>query len=166
MNSNVVVLKEIFDLNNKLFLKAFEAMEKEESHKQFSEANPAIWLMCHAVWAKAGIARLLGAEVNVPQWVEPFSKGITELDATNFPELDQVEEAWQNLHGQIEATLPNVSDEHLTAEQPQRFPTTENSILAALAFLGQHESYHVGQLSYVRRLLDEQGLFKLAFSPN
>ncbi len=166
MNSNLVVLKEIFDLNNKLFLKAFKAMEKEESHKQFNEANPAIWIMCHAVWAKAGIARLLGGEINAPEWVEQFSKGISELDAANFPELFEVKEAWQGLHSQIEAVLPNVSDEHLSAEQPQRFPTTENSILAALAFLGQHESYHVGQLSYVRRLLDEQGLFKLAFAPS
>ena len=168
MNSNLATLKDIFDLNNKLVLKSFEVLNQKNSHKQFSEdTNSAIWLIGHILWAKAGgVAHLLGVEVSKPQWLDQFAKDITKLDKANFPQLKELQETWQTLHKKIETALPSLSEEQLNAEQSMRFPTSDNSVLAGLAFLGQHESYHVGQISYILRLLDEKGLFKLAFSPN
>ena len=42
----------------------------------------------------------------------------------------------------------------LEGASPIEFPIESKTILGAIAFLALHESYHMGQLAYVRRFFD------------
>jgi uncharacterized damage-inducible protein DinB len=47
--------------------------------------------------------------------------------------------------------LQRLTPEDLDAATTTRFPTATPTILGVLAFLVQHDSYHIGQLALLRR---------------
>ena len=51
----------------------------------------------------------------------------------------------------LAATLAGAPAELLNESSPQRFPIADSTRLGAIAFLAQHESYHVGQLALLAR---------------
>jgi uncharacterized damage-inducible protein DinB len=53
-----------------------------------------------------------------------------------------------------------VSAAELDAEAPYQFPISDPSVLGMTAFLVQHESYHIGQMAFLRKQL---GLEAMAY---
>ena len=163
MNLALGSIVESFGLNNKLYLRAFE-LEQEASQKQFKEdTNSSTWLLGHLAWAKTLCMNLTGKPIQttLPQWLDMFSKSIKELNPEDFPPLDEIKKVGEETHKEFMANLVTLEDDVLTAESPIKLPTSEPSILAALTYLSFHESYHIGQLSYIRRLLDKDSLIQL-----
>ena len=74
------------------------------------------------------------------------------LDALGFHGISQVETKRDPRDGRdhLIEVMESAPPEFLNESSPQRFPVG-NSRLDALAFLAQHESYHVGQLGWIRR---------------
>ena len=164
MNRSLKPIVEIFSLNNNLYTKAFEKLDDDASHKQFDpETYNAIWLLCHLASTRYMIFGLIKSKQDIP-WEGMFNRNIQEVDPLKFPPLAEIKNTWSDISDKFIAALTELDEAALNAESPSPLPTSENSILAALAFLAQHESYHIGQLSYVRRLLKQDGLFKLHFS--
>ena len=163
MNISVKSTVEFFSLNNKLYEKAFENLDDDASRKQFDpETNSAIWILGHLVTARHHLARLMGLQEEMP-WGGLFNKAINEIDSSQFPALSEIKDAWSNISKKIMSRLAELEEKDLSAAPPSPFPTEENTIRAAVVFLAQHECYHIGQLSYIRRLLRQDGLFKLQF---
>ncbi len=71
---------------------------------------------------------------------------------------DAVAAAWRGVGERIAARLPLLTPAQLDAPAPGSFPGGDPSVLGALAFLSLHESYHLGQLGYLRRLLGREGV--------
>ncbi|HEX9654955.1 MAG TPA: DinB family protein [bacterium] len=164
MNAAVKSTAEIFAINNKLYEKAFEHLDEEASRRQFDpETNNAIWLLGHLVTARHQMATLVGLQEEMP-WGGLFTKSISEIEPAQYPSLAEIKETWGGISERIMERLLKLRDKDLAAPSPVRFPTEENTIRAGVVFLAQHESYHIGQLSYIRRLLKQEGLFKLPFT--
>jgi uncharacterized damage-inducible protein DinB len=51
-----------------------------------------------------------------------------------------------------------LTDADLAAKAPFQFPVDDDTILGVIAFMAMHESYHIGQLSAIRRQLGLPGL--------
>ncbi len=163
MNLALGPIVEGFSLNNKLYLRAFE-LEQAESQKQFKEdTNSSTWLLGHLVWAKTLCINLTGKPIQatLPEWLDMFSKNIKELNSEDFPPLSEIKNVWEDTHQEFMTKLVTLDDNVLTAESPIKLPTSEPSTLAALTYMTLHESYHIGQLSYIRRLLDKDSLIQL-----
>ena len=163
MNLALGPLVESFGLNNKLYLRAFE-LEQEVSKKQLKEdTNSSIWLLGHLAWAKTLCINITGKPIQttLPEWLDIFSKNIKELNSEDFPHLAEIKKVWEDTHKEFMANLVTLDNNVLTAESPIKLPTSEPSTLAALTYMTLHESYHIGQLSYIRRLLDKDSLIRL-----
>lgn len=63
----------------------------------------------------------------------------------------------QDLTPRLHAKLASLDDESLAAPARLHVPGT-NTVADELAFFALHESYHVGQLAYVRKGLGYPGM--------
>ncbi len=169
MHAAVGPIAEILTLNNDFYAKAFENLDDEMARTQFAPDTSSItWLLAHLATSRVQIGALTGLNHKMP-WDGVFARrlggaeGIAEITNDKIPILSEIKPVWGDVSEAIMKRLPELEDSDLNAEPVSRFPTSENTALAALAFLTQHEVYHLGQLSYIRRLLKEPGLFKLLF---
>jgi uncharacterized damage-inducible protein DinB len=69
------------------------------------------------------------------------------------PGLDDLRSAWLSLSEELLRQIPALTQAKLRQVSPDAMPVADPSVLGALAFLLQHESYHVGQLAMLKKHL-------------
>jgi uncharacterized damage-inducible protein DinB len=80
------------------------------------------------------------------------AKGID--DVKEFPRLEDVRAAWRDVGERLASHIAGLSEEDLQRPAPFAFPIEGGeSLLGCLAFLVQHDSYHLGQVAFLRRYL-------------
>ena len=75
-----------------------------------------------------------------------------------LPTLVEIGKEFDQITPRLVRSLAMLDEKKLLTAPSSPFPTAEKTTLAAIAFLLQHESYHIGQASYIRRLLGKTGL--------
>ena len=151
MDPRATPLHAILRLNSRLLLNCFEGMDETTARQRpNARTNSAAFLACHLIDSRHYLLSLLGrlGENPVARFVGS-ARSIDDVGA--LPPLADVRAAWRSVSTTLEACLAELSDAELTAPSPQRFPVEDRSLLGAVAFLLQHESYHVGQLALIRK---------------
>ena len=153
MGSQVAPLYEILRLNERLFLNTLDGVDEDTAQKQPAEGvNNMVFIAVHLLDARCYLARMLGADSE-----HPYQKqldGVSSIDEMKaFPELEGVRVAWREVSEVLAERLPAISEAELGEKAPAEFPVADGTILGGTAFLLQHESYHIGQLAYLRRVL-------------
>jgi hypothetical protein len=67
-------------------------------------------------------------------------------------------EAWCEVSGELDAALNSVSEEVLAQPAKNGPPSADGKESGIVNFLAIHETYHVGQASYLRAWLGHKGL--------
>ena len=152
MDRRLPALHEILKLNTRLFFNALEGVDDEMANRRIlEEVNPIIFVACHMMEARFALARMLGAEA-----VAPYRELLEVTDISQileYPPMEGVRQAWEEVSEVLEAGLPAATEEMLSASPPFPFPVDDTSALGGIAFLLQHEAYHIGQLGLLRRAL-------------
>lgn len=143
----------LLEINARLFRDALSGVAAREAELRPNElTNHIAFLACHLLDARFFLLEILGAQA-----VNPFARllegasGIEEIE--EFPPLEDVLTAWKELDEALRRRLDALTDDDLDAPCKQSFPVDDRTLLGALSFLVQHDSYHVGQLCYVRKYL-------------
>jgi hypothetical protein len=129
-----------------------EAMQRVEGN-----CNCMLWLFAHLTAVRCSLAGMLGVHKDVG-WQQYFRKGSKGDDFAKYPTMGEVRQVWQEITPVLVQALENASDEQLSAPAPRDFPVADKSVRGAILFLAFHESYHVGQMSYLRKCLGKDGL--------
>lgn len=152
MDARLPALHEILKLNTRLFRNVLEGVDDEMADgKPVPEASSAIFIACHLMEARYALAGGLGSEM-----VAPYRDllDVTDVaDIQEYPPLAGVMAAWEEVSAELARLLPEATEEVLGASPPYPFPVDDKTILGGIAFLLEHESYHIGQLSILRRAL-------------
>ncbi len=90
-------------------------------------------------------------------WGKLFDRGAGLVDATQYPTRDQIEGVMRDVSPRLNAKLTSLTDEVLTRPATMQVPGTK-TVADELAFFAFHDSYHIGQLSYIRKSLGYPGL--------
>jgi len=138
-------------LNSRLLVNCFRDVGAEAAlHRPTPRNNNMAFLGAHLVDARRYLANLLGPEVD-----NPFPELAEGTGIDDFPELPDVERvlaAWRELGEVVAARMAAAGAEQLDAAAPIDFGIEDRSLLGGVAFLLHHESYHVGQLAFLRKL--------------
>ena len=153
MNVQVAPLWEILALNSRLFHNCLADVDDASAQtRPGAVANNMAFIAVHVLDARAWMARYLGVEYRHP--FEDDLATVTSIDdVTRLPSLESILAAWHQVSERLSERLRSLSAEDIERASEQAFPVGDRSVLGGMAFLLQHESFHIGQLALIRRIL-------------
>jgi uncharacterized damage-inducible protein DinB len=151
MDLSVKAHHEILRLNTRLFTRCLDGVDDEKARTRINDrTNNIAFLASHLVDARYFFANYLGLKL-----VNPFKEVLADLRSieqfTEFPVVREVETAWQEVSPALAGRLGEMTPAELQKPSGQDFPYDDKTVLGGIAFLVQHESYHLGQLGLLRK---------------
>lgn len=150
---------QLLSLNASLMARAVDGLSAEELLRQPGEhGNPMLWILAHAVTTRSGLLKMFGAAWDAPAWTRAFTRGSARPASDAYPPVAQVLATLTASTGALNAALETMTEAQWNAPSAQKFPVADRTLRGDLAFFVFHETYHVGQMAYVRRWLGHSGL--------
>jgi uncharacterized damage-inducible protein DinB len=158
MDPRVAPLAAIFELNTDLLLNCLEGLSQPEAQRRLDGGgNSVIFLAAHLADTRHFLLGRLGRPL-----ANPLSRYLADAqsieDIGEWPTLDEVRRAWLAASTQLAEALDGLDGETIDKPGAHRFPVHDTSALGMLAFLAQHDSYHVGQAAFIRRQLGKPAM--------
>lgn len=149
----------IFAANSQLLIKAFEDVGDDQLwHRPSQQNNPILWIAGHMVGTRALILQLLGDPYDTG-WGPQFGRGAVLGHEATYPSKAEVLRVHGEVAARLHTKLHSLSLADLTREVtvgPK--PLGVKSVGEQLGFLAMHDSYHLGQVGYIRKALGLSGL--------
>jgi uncharacterized damage-inducible protein DinB len=150
---------QVLEVNAALIARAVDGLSHEELLRHPGEhGNPMLWIAAHVVATRGGLLKMLGGAWDEPAWARDFVRGSARPAGAAYPPVSRVLATLTATGGALAAAIETVDESRWNAPSPRSFPFADTSLRGALAFLVFHETYHVGQLGYLRRWLGHAGL--------
>jgi DinB superfamily len=151
MEPRIAPLAEILRLNTVLFRNCLDSLTEEQASRRPSGAtNNASFIAAHLASSRFFLLKTLGVDEADPlaRYLDG-RKGIDDI--AELPPLREVDAAWTKGAHLLRDRLPVLTTADLDAPSSFKFPLANGTLLGTLTFLVQHDSYHLGQLSLLRR---------------
>jgi uncharacterized damage-inducible protein DinB len=140
-------------MNTGLLRNCIAGMTDEQARRRVGHrTNNMGYIVLHVVDARFHLAQLLGADITNP-YGERFKTVRSLEEAKELPSLAELAAAWDDVSTAVMNALHRADEEDLAKSTSTRFPIGDESMLGAVVFLAQHESYHIGQLGFIRKEL-------------
>lgn len=159
MNTRIAALLEILELNTRLFLNALDGIDEKRARERPAGGNNMAFVACHLLDARCYLAWMVGIEYEMP-YASLLEDARSVDDLEEYPPLDGIREAWRVVSSLLTERLPGMKDSELARIPGQQFPVHDRTLLGGIAFLLQHDSFHIGQLAQLRSQL---GLGPMAY---
>jgi uncharacterized damage-inducible protein DinB len=158
MNPAVAPLAAILDLNTDLLLNCLEGVSESEAQRRLQGGgNSPAFLIAHLTDTRHFMAtRLKRPLANPLTSLLADARGIDDI--RGWPPLDDLQAAWRAISDHLATVLPALTAEELSEPNVHRFPMGDSSRLGFIAFLTQHDSYHVGQAAFLRRQIGKSAM--------
>ncbi len=148
-----------YRFNNDLLANTVKDLSPEEWLRRPSDsANHMAWIVGHVIWARKMLLSRLGTEWSAT-WLGLFARGVKPDNDAAYPSPSTLLDAWRDVSGALTVALENASEEAMAAPAKQPGPpSSDGKESGVVNFLALHETYHVGQASYIRSWLGHKGL--------
>ena len=144
--------------NEKFLADNVKDLTEEEWHSRPSEnANDVAWIVGHVIWARKALLGRLGTEWSQP-WLNEFARGAKGCDAAAGLSPETLMAAWQETADLLASSLENASEEAMAQPAKNGPPSADGKVSGIVNFLAVHETYHVGQISYLRSWMGHKGI--------
>ena len=158
MDHTISAISSLFHTNDQLFHRALDGIDREHLlQRPHDGSNSLIWIAGHATTSRASLTKMLGESVENP-WSELFKRGATIDSNVSYPEIQEIVSLWEDVTEKLMTRLKALTDEELA--QPATFPVPagDKTQRSAIVFLNYHETYHIGQMAYLRKWLGHSQL--------
>ncbi len=153
MDPALAAVTPLFHANDQLFHRALEGIKPEDLFRSpQSESNPLIWIAGHLMTSRVSLTRVVGERIENP-WSKIFARGASVDEKINYPELPEIVSLWNTTTKSLMNGLESLDDATLSEEASFRVPTGDKTKRGAIVFLNFHETYHIGQMAYLRKWL-------------
>jgi len=158
MNSKLVLIAEQYRINRLLAAAALKDIDRAKIEARIGDnGNSMKFVVGHMASSRHVLARQLGIEEENPLG-DVFKRGAGVKADSEYPPWETVQKAWEHIADRIEQRFEEMTDDDLAAPLSGQYPIDDGTVLSAIAFLSLHESYHSGQLAYIRRLHGGEGI--------
>jgi uncharacterized damage-inducible protein DinB len=153
MDPRLATLAHTLTLNTRLLQNCLAGVDDTLALRRLTaDTNSMTFLVAHLIDARHFLADLLGVPLPNPL-AAIVEYGKSQDDIGELPPVADLLAMWQRIGAHLDAALPSITSERLDVESGPRFPIADRTLLGSVAFLVQHDSYHLGQLSLLRRAL-------------
>ncbi len=147
-----------YRFNDKLLFDSVKDLSEEEWHKRPNDCtNHVAWIVGHVIWARKALLGRLGTDWSTP-WLGAFARGQKLDESTGYPSQQTIMDAWTEVSGVLASALENASEEVLGKPATQGPPSADGKVSGIVNFLAIHETYHLGQVAYLRCWLGHKGV--------
>jgi uncharacterized damage-inducible protein DinB len=153
MDPQVKPLAVLYELNTDLLLNCLDGLSDEEARRRLEAGGNSITFLAeHLIDTRHFLVARLGQPLANP--VARYLADVRSIDdIVEWATLDEVRAAWQAVSEHLQVVLSGLTPAELTELNVHRFPLEDSSRLGLVAFLAQHDSYHLGQIGFIRRQL-------------
>src|SRR5918998_3239358 len=153
MDPQVAPLASLYELNTDLLLNCLDGLTDQEAQRRLEAGgNSVTFLAGHLTDTRHFLVARLGHPLS-----NPLARYLADVrsieEIRELPSLEEVRTAWQAISVHLQNILTDLSPSELAQANAHRFPLEDSSRLGMIAFLAQHDSYHLGQIAFIRRQL-------------
>jgi hypothetical protein len=146
-----------FSFNDPLVLQAMEGLTQEELWRRLTPStNPMLWVAGHIVQTRAMVLQMLGQPADTG-WGGLFDRGAKIGDPKDYPAGSEIVRVMNEIGPRLHAAISGLQEEQLNRPASLPIPGI-HTLTDELAFFSLHESYHVGQLAFLRKGLGYPGM--------
>ncbi|MGB8261455.1 MAG: DinB family protein [Terracidiphilus sp.] len=121
-------------------------------------SNHIAWIMGHVIWARQILITRVGGSWP-KEGLEPYARSARLDEGLSYPSPEESLALLRESDAALAATLEALTPEMLDAPAPPGPPTRDGKVTGFIAVLAWHETYHLGQLAYLRSWLGYPGVF-------
>jgi uncharacterized damage-inducible protein DinB len=145
--------------NSTLLEKAVDGIPAEQWLRRPSDhSNHIEWIAGHMLWARQALIERLGMKWEYPG-LDVFARSTKIQEGTAYLAPAALLTAWRDAAKELGQALEAVTVEALAAPAPTGPPSPDGKLSGFVAVLAWHETYHLGQLAYLRGWLGYPGIF-------
>ncbi|HEY1806310.1 MAG TPA: DinB family protein [Terracidiphilus sp.] len=149
---------ENYRFNSRFLKQIVSDLPPEEWFKRPSEkTNHIAWIVGHMAFSRSRLLHFIGVEWTLPE-LENFGRGKKLMDDSAYPSPDLLLGAWSEAGHALRDAFENVSEGLLLQPAKEGPPSLDGKISGIVTFMAVHETYHLGQASYLRGWLGHKGL--------
>ena len=150
MHPSIVPLAAILRTNTELLLNCLDGLDDRRARERTGGAgNNIAFLVAHLVQCRHWMAALLGAPL--PDPMGPYLDAARSIDDVGvFPSVAELREAWERISAHLAVAVERADTPRLRAPG-RKVPGADGTVLGELAYLVQHDAWHLGQVSLLRR---------------
>jgi uncharacterized damage-inducible protein DinB len=149
---------ENYRFNSRFLENSVKDLAPEEWLRRPTETtNHIAWIVGHVAWTRGRLLHFIGTEWRQPA-LDPFARGVKLGEDSAYPSAEWLLGIWRESASVLTAALENVGEEALARPATQGPPSGDGKISGIVNFLAVHETYHGGQISYLRSWLGHKGL--------
>jgi uncharacterized damage-inducible protein DinB len=139
-------------LNTELFLNCLAGVgEVEAARRVTPDTDSMAFVAAHLVDGRHFLTEYLGAPLPNPL-AQLLQGAKRQDDLAALPAVTELLAMWEAVSAHLAVTVERLDTGQLSMER-RPFPGSDRTILGGIAFLTQHESFHIGQLALIRRQL-------------
>jgi hypothetical protein len=153
-----------FRLLTDWYISALEGIDDKEGSSTIGDTNSFEWIAGHLVVGRYRTAMRLGMEVAPYPHLDQFANSsapppnaIAFNRNIQYPSLTNCREHWMKYSALILEKLEKADEALLSTTLALNVPIGGNTLKDMLAFTALHESYHIGQLSILRKSMGKAG---------
>ena len=153
MEPQVRPLAALYNLNTDLLLNCLEGLSDQEAQRRLEAGGNSITFLAeHLTDSRHFLAARLGHTL-----LNPIAQYLADVrsmdDITEWPSLEEIRPAWLGVSAHLQSVLGRLTAPELAEPTAQRFLAEDTTRLGMVTFLAQHDSYHLGQIGFIRRQL-------------
>lgn len=156
MDQRLITAYEILKANTSLLNRVKSELKAEDITKRIVEnTNPFIQIFGHITNYRFEMANRIG----IPEafrWEEKFRRG-SKLQ-NEYPPLESIYKDFENISARLFARLEQLDETVLTSRVKFNNPFRGDSVLGMISFIVFHETYHVGQISFLYKAFLNEGM--------
>lgn len=154
----VIAAAENYRFNSRFLKQTVSDLSPEEWLKRPDEKlNHIAWIVGHMALGRSRVLHFMGAEWAQPA-LEIFGRGKNLLEDSAYPLPDSLLSTWSEAGHALAAAFETVPEDLLAQPAPQGPPSLDGKVSGIVSFMAIHETYHLGQASYLRSWLGHKGL--------
>ena len=119
--------------------------------------NSVAFLAAHLTDTRHFLVERLGSPLRNPL-ARYLAEARSIADIREWPTLEEIRAAWLAVSAHLQAVLGKLPAAELAEPNVHRFPLGDSTRLGMIAFLAQHDSYHLGQMAFLRRQLGKTAM--------
>ena len=143
----------MFKFNTDIVNKAIAGVESDHWFKKpGDDSNHLTWVMGHLIVHRGQTLKVLGVDYD-NTWSELFTRGSERVADAQYPSVEDIRSAWQDVSSKLSEALKSAPENVVTQDAPKGPPSFDGKIAGTVAFYAFHDTYHVGQVSFLRKWL-------------